>query len=115
MPRQVDTKPLKENWYTTMPSGMPYNFGNGETPNPYLQAHNTNSRERNRLYGNVSLDLKLTDWLTLRGRAGTDYYYENRKSIVLALTYQATDDCGNSATADATVIVPHNNGKKGKK
>lgn len=98
MPRQVDTKPLKENWNTVMPSGMPYNFGNGETPNPYLQAHNTSSRERNRLFGNVSLDLKLTDWLTLRGRAGTDYYYENRKSIVLALTYRATDGSGLNGT-----------------
>ncbi len=94
MPRQVDIKPLKENWNTIMPSGMPYNFGVGETPNPYLQARNTNARERNRLYGNISLDLKLTDWLKLRGRAGTDYYYENRKSISLALTFRATDGSG---------------------
>ncbi len=98
MPRQVDIVPLEENWNTVMESGMPYNFGNGETPNPYLQAHNTSSRERNRIYGNVSLDLKLTDWLTLRGRAGTDYYYENRKSIVLALTYRATDGSGLNGT-----------------
>jgi TonB-linked SusC/RagA family outer membrane protein len=105
MPRQVDIKPLKENWNTLMPSGMPYNFGAGETPNPYLQAHNTNSRERNRLFGNVSLDLKLADWLTLRGRAGTDYYYENRKTISLALTYRATDGSGLNGTFNESNIM----------
>jgi len=94
MPRQVNIKSLKDNWNTLMPSGMPYSFGVGETPNPYLQARNTNSRERNRLYGNMSLDLKLTDWFSLRGRAGTDYYYENRKSVSLALTFRATDGSG---------------------
>ncbi len=94
MPRQVNIQSLKDNWNTLMPSGRPYNFGVGETPNPYLQAHNTNSRERNRLYGNVSLDLKLTDWFSLKGRAGTDYYNENRKSIAQALTFKATDGSG---------------------
>ena len=105
MPRQVDIVPLRENWNTIMPSGLPYNFGRGETPNPYLQAHNTNSRERNRLYGNVSLDLEVTDWLRLRARAGTDYYYENRKSIVLALTYRATDGSGLNGTFNESNIM----------
>ena len=105
MPRQVDIVPLRENWNTVMESGLPYNFGRGETPNPYLQAHNTNARERNRLYGNVSLDLKLADWLTLKGRAGTDYYYENRKSIVLALTYRATDGSGLNGTFEESNLM----------
>jgi len=105
MPRQVDIVPLRENWNTIMPSGMPYNFGVGETPNPYLQAHNTNARDRNRVYGNVALDLKLTDWLTLRARVGTDYYYENRKSIILALTYRATDGSGLNGTFDESNIM----------
>ena len=105
MPRQVDIVPLEENWNTQMPSGRAYNFGVGETPNPYLQAHNTNARERNRLYGNVSLNLKLTDWLRLVARAGTDYYYENRKSIVLALTYKATDGSGLNGTFDESNIM----------
>jgi len=105
MPRQVDIKKLKEHWNEVMPSGMPYNFGVGETPNPYLQAHNTNARDRNRLFGNVNIDLKLADWLTLRGRAGTDFYYEHRKSIVLALTYRATDGSGLGGTFDESNIM----------
>jgi predicted extracellular nuclease len=31
---------------------------------------------------------------------------------VYTMTYQATDDCGNTATAEATVSVPHDKGKK---
>lgn len=110
MPRQVDINPLRDNWNTIMESGLPYSFGRGETPNPYLQAHNTNSRERNRLFGNVSLDLKLADWLTLRGRAGTDYYYENRKSIQQALTFRATDGSGLKGTfSERNIMGMENN------
>ncbi|MEO6134117.1 MAG: SusC/RagA family TonB-linked outer membrane protein [Ginsengibacter sp.] len=98
MPRQVDIVPLKENWKTIMPSGHPYSFGVGETPNPYLQAHNTSSLNRNRLFGNLSLDLKLADWLTLRARAGTDFYYDKRKGVNLALTFRATDGSGLNGT-----------------
>ena len=105
MPRQVDIFALKANWNTLMPSGMPYNFGTGETPNPYLQAHNTNSQDRNRIFGNVSLDLKLTDWLTLRGRAGTDYYDQNQKSISKALTFRATDGSGINGTFSESNIM----------
>lgn len=105
MPRQVDIVPLRENWNTIMPSGLAYNFGTGETPNPYLQAHNTNARTRNRLYGNMSLDLKLTDWLTIRGRVGTDFYYENRKSISRALTFRASDGSGLGGTFNESNIM----------
>jgi len=105
MPRQVDVEPLRENWNTIMESGLPYSFGRGETPNPYLQAHNTNARERNRLFGNVALDLKLADWLTIRGRAGTDYYYENRKGVQLALTFRATDGSGLKGTFSENNIM----------
>jgi len=105
MPRQVDIVPLKKYWNTIMPSGMPYNFGTGETPNPYLQAHNTNSQDRNRIFGNVALDLKLTDWLTLRGRVGTDYYDQNQKSISRELTFRATDGSGLNGTFSESNIM----------
>jgi len=98
MPRQVDIKPLEENWNSVNEFGYPYNFGRGESPNPYLAARNTNSRVRNRIYGNVVLDFKLTDWLTIRGRAGTDQYNENRKTRILELTYRATDGSGLNGT-----------------
>ena len=41
------------------------------------------SRKRERIYGNMSLSYKLTDWLSLMGRYGIDYYNEFRKSVYL--------------------------------
>lgn len=43
---------------------------------------NYNSDERNRVYGNVMLDYKLTDWLTFTGRMSTDRYSEVREERI---------------------------------
>ncbi|MDZ7635510.1 MAG: TonB-dependent receptor [Bacteroidales bacterium] len=51
--------------------------------NPYWTVYkNTTSRKRERVYGNISLSYQLTDWLSLMGRYGVDYYNEFRKSVV---------------------------------
>ncbi|MCK5682678.1 TonB-dependent receptor [bacterium] len=52
--------------------------------NPYYTLQNTTGFKRDRLYGNFSLDYKLTDWVSVMVRAGTDFYNEYRKSIELA-------------------------------
>ncbi len=52
--------------------------------NPFYTLQNTTGFVRDRLYGNISLDYKLTDWLSVMARAGTDFYNESRKSIELA-------------------------------
>jgi len=62
--------------------------------------------------GNTVDDIVIVDDLTLKLRAERAGGGSGR---VYTLTYRATDDCGNTTTADATVTVPHNNGKKGKK
>jgi TonB-linked SusC/RagA family outer membrane protein len=50
------------------------------TNNPYFQVHeNTNSLDRDRLYGNVSANVDLTDDLRLRMRSGIDYNDEATK------------------------------------
>jgi TonB-linked SusC/RagA family outer membrane protein len=105
LPRQVDIVPLRENWNTINEHGYPYSFGTGETPNPYLTAHNTSSRKRHRIYGNAALDIKITDWLSLKGRAGTDYYTEQRKNIINAITYFATDGSGKKGSFTEDVIT----------
>ena len=87
--RQVDMTDLKENWETTMPNGMPYNWNSNYHNNPYWTVYkNTNSRKRERVYGNVSLSYQLTDWLSLMGRYGIDYYNEFRKAI----TYEGSNE-----------------------
>ena len=87
--RQVDMTDLKENWETWMPNGMPYNWNSNYHNNPYWTVYkNTNSRKRERVYGNVSLSYQLTDWLSLMGRYGIDYYNEFRKSV----TYEGSNE-----------------------
>jgi TonB-linked SusC/RagA family outer membrane protein len=82
--RQVDMKPLKDNWKTIDANGHTYSYALGEMDNPYLSLNNTASRTRNRFYGNASLSYKATSWLSFTGRIGTDYYNELRKKIKLA-------------------------------
>jgi len=86
--RQVDTKYLKEhyndivlfngdkkafNWMMAYPS---------QHPNPYWNAYkNTMSRERNRIFGNTSINYQLFKGVDLTARIGTDFFNEHRKFI----------------------------------
>jgi TonB-linked SusC/RagA family outer membrane protein len=54
--------------------------------NPYYTQLNTTGFKRDRLFGNMSVDYKLTDWLSAMARIGTDFYNEYRKDITLAGT-----------------------------
>lgn len=55
--------------------------------NPYfLYNENTNSRTRERLFGNINLNWQLNDWLSLIGRVGIDTYSEKRESKTNAFT-----------------------------
>ena len=77
--RQVDMKALKENANTIDPvTGLPYNWNHSYHNNPYWNLYNnTNSRNRDRLIGNVNMSWKLTDWVSFEGTAGTDWYVED--------------------------------------
>jgi TonB-linked SusC/RagA family outer membrane protein len=80
--RQVDMQSIKDNWETLMPNGMPFNWNSNYHNSPYWTVYkNTSSRKRERVYGNLALTYQLTDWLSLVGRYGVDYYNEFRKSI----------------------------------
>lgn len=47
--------------------------------NPYFQLNrNTNFDHRDRILGNIALTYKLTDWLSITGRTGVDYFEEFR-------------------------------------
>jgi TonB-linked SusC/RagA family outer membrane protein len=85
--RQVDIAPLKAHWNELDAFGHPYSYSLGEMNNPYADANNNASRTRNRLYGNVNLKLKATDWLSVLGRIGTDYYNEERKKTLRSISY----------------------------
>ncbi|MCD6347802.1 MAG: SusC/RagA family TonB-linked outer membrane protein, partial [Bacteroidales bacterium] len=54
--------------------------------NPYYSLRNLTGFKRDRLYGNLSVDYKLTDWLSVMVRGGTDFYNEYRKDLTQAGT-----------------------------
>lgn len=57
------------------------NWNDNYWTNPYyLLNESTRANEKDRLYGNFSATYKFTDWLTLTGRSGTDFYEDRRKT-----------------------------------
>jgi TonB-linked SusC/RagA family outer membrane protein len=77
--RQVDMQVLKERWQETDPvTGLPFNWNHSYHNNPYWTMNKmTNSRNRDRMIGNMNIAWKFTNWLTLRATAGTDWYIED--------------------------------------
>ena len=54
-----------------------YIFPDGD--NPYYNLRNLTGFNRDRVFGNSSVDYKITSWLSLMGRVGIDFYNEYRK------------------------------------
>lgn len=81
--RQVDTHVLKEKWNTIDPkTGEPFNWNHSYHDNPYWVLNkNTNSRDRNRLIGNVNFKYDFTPYLSWDGMVGNDYYTEKIKEV----------------------------------
>ncbi len=74
---------MKNNWqeFVTMPDGSirPYNWNHSYHDNPFWTLNkNTNSRARNRLFGNVAAQYDFTDFLSLKASVGTDLFTEER-------------------------------------
>lgn len=75
--RQVDMTALKNEYY--QPNGNLYNWNYNYHNNPYwLQYDNPERDNRDRTIGNVSATYKLTDWLNVTGRTGSDIYNYNQ-------------------------------------
>lgn len=81
--RQVDMNSLKP--FTKPGSIYQNNWNDNYWTNPYYLLNNsTRENQRDRMYGNISATYKLTDWLTLTGRSGTDFYEDRRKTRTAA-------------------------------
>ncbi|MCE7066286.1 SusC/RagA family TonB-linked outer membrane protein [Dyadobacter sp. CY326] len=77
--RQVDMDKLTA--YKKPGSIYQNNWNDNYWTNPYyLLNESTRANEKDRLYGNFSATYKFTDWLTLTGRTGTDFYEDRRKT-----------------------------------
>ncbi len=87
--RQIDMKDLKANWENDMPNGYPYNFNSSYHNNPYWSLNkNTNSVQKNRVFGKTSLFIKPTEFLKFEGRMGLDYYDSQMNPII---TYRSNE------------------------
>lgn len=86
--RQVDFSKLKD--YNNLPLSVsgpgagitPVNWNTRFQNNPYWQAHNViNGNDKDRIFGNIKVNYKLTDWLSAFVRTGIDYYTEDQTRI----------------------------------
>ena len=68
-------------------TGYPMNWNHSYHDNPYWLLHNnTNSRNRDRVIGNLNLNYQFTDWLAFKAVVGTDWYIEDRNEKTAHLT-----------------------------
>ncbi len=75
--RQINMSTLKANWDQRDAAGdyTYYNWIDDYHVNPYFTVNvNTNSYQRDRIFGKSSLYYQPFDWLKLEGRVGMDYY-----------------------------------------
>ena len=78
--RQVDMEYLRDHMEDIDPvTGYPVNWNHSYHDNPFWNMkYNTNGRNRDRIIGNINVNLDITDWLSFRALAGNDWYVEDR-------------------------------------
>lgn len=75
--RQINMQSLKDNWAQKDAAGnyTYYNWIDDYHMNPYFTVNeNTNSYQRDRIFGKASLFYQPFEWLKFEGRMGMDYY-----------------------------------------
>jgi TonB-linked SusC/RagA family outer membrane protein len=77
--RQVDMSVLKARQNELNPiTHTPFNWNSSYHNNPYWNLnHNTNSRNRDRMIGNINMNWKFNSWVSFKATAGTDWSIED--------------------------------------
>ena len=89
--RQINMQSMKDNWDQKDEQGnyTMYNWNSSYHINPYFNVYmNTNSYQRDRMFGKTSLYFTPLEWLKVEGRVGFDYY----NSRMMEKTYFELDD-----------------------
>lgn len=77
--RQIDMGTLRDYWQPGLEGIQQFNYNYNWHDNPYFTMHeNTNGFDKDRLFGNLRVDFKLTDELSLMIRSGLDLFNELR-------------------------------------
>lgn len=101
--RQVDTGLLR-NYRANGEND--FNWNHSYYSNPYLLLYeNTTGQRRDRFFGNVNLNYRITDWLSATVRTGNDFYTDKRKFRV---SYGTNGTPYGSYTEDAYVVSENN-------
>ncbi|MFD2598560.1 SusC/RagA family TonB-linked outer membrane protein [Sphingobacterium corticis] len=80
--RQVDLNGLRDMRDAEFENGFPYNWNSNYSDNPFFTTfNNLNSRDKDRMFGNVSATYTVHPWLKVMGRVGNDWSYEKRMQI----------------------------------
>lgn len=105
-PRSLNTEALKDYWQPGLEDVQQYSFNYTFFDNPYFILHeNTNSFNRDRVYGNIAATYRFNDELKLMVRSGMDYSNELRK---FKRSY-STNRFKSGAYAEHTVFFRENN------
>lgn len=77
--RQIDTKSLRNYWQPGFENVQQFNYNYNFHDNPYFNVfENTNSQEKDRVYGNISVNYKINKEFSLLVRTGRDFYRDLR-------------------------------------
>lgn len=78
--RQINTRNLRDYWMPGLEGVQQFNYNYNYHDNPYFTVfENTNGQQKNRIFGNIMLNYKITDKLNLMIRTGVDNYSELRE------------------------------------
>lgn len=79
--RQIAMNTLENYWQPGLEGRQQFNYNYNWHDNPYFTMHeNTNAFDKDRIIGNVRVDMNLTKDLTLMFRSGMDYFNDLRAS-----------------------------------
>lgn len=81
-PRSLNINSLRDYWQPGLEGVQQYSFNYTFFDNPYfILLENRNSFDRDRVFGNISINHKLTENLSLTLRSGMDYSSEKRQFL----------------------------------
>ncbi|MGI9541873.1 MAG: SusC/RagA family TonB-linked outer membrane protein, partial [Cyclobacteriaceae bacterium] len=79
--RQIDMNTLMDYWQPGFEGVQQFNYNYNWHDNPFFTMfENTNAFDKDRLFGNVKVDIDITDDLSLMVRSGLDYFNDLRTS-----------------------------------
>ena len=77
--RQINTNSLRDYWMPGREGLQQFNYNYNYHDNPFFNVfENTNSQDKDRVFGNISATYKITNDLTLLLRSGRDFYRDLR-------------------------------------